>query len=114
MKTNTKGMVLNYLGFKAMTRSESLLGSPMFLTNNHTRDFLLIKKRVISRLEGWKGRLLSRAGRTTLVKTVIQSIPTDNMATFKLPNALCEDMNKHIRKFWWTGSFEKDRFLALT
>ncbi|PON91867.1 hypothetical protein TorRG33x02_124650 [Trema orientale] len=78
-------MVLDYLGFKAMTWGESFLGNPLLLTNNCTRDFLFIKERVISRLEGWKAKLLSRA-----------------------------DMDKAVRKFWWTGSLEKNKFLALT
>ncbi|KAF4346205.1 hypothetical protein G4B88_004929 [Cannabis sativa] len=35
------------------------------------------------------------------------------MSTFLLPKSLCHEMDQAIRKFWWTGSTEKDRYLAL-
>ncbi|EXB70699.1 hypothetical protein L484_023885 [Morus notabilis] len=35
------------------------------------------------------------------------------MSTFRIPQQICEDMNKAVRRFWWTGNSQKTRYLAL-
>ncbi|POO02923.1 LOW QUALITY PROTEIN: hypothetical protein TorRG33x02_009840, partial [Trema orientale] len=49
-----------------------------------------------------------------LRKSVIQSIPAYGMSTFKLPKPLCDELDKAVRRFWWTGSTDKRLFIALT
>ncbi|XP_075670283.1 putative mitochondrial protein AtMg00310 [Castanea sativa] len=56
---------------------------------------------VWKKLQGWKEKLLSQAGRETLIKSVIQAIPTYTMSCFKLPKGLIKDLEVLIRKFWW-------------
>ena len=60
-----------------------------------------IKDRIWSKLQGWKKKLLSQAGREVLLKTVIQAIPAYSMSYFKLPISLCQEIEIMIRKFWW-------------
>ena len=53
------------------------------------------------RLQGWKDKLLSQAGREILIKSVIQAIPTYTMSYFKLLKGLIKELEMLIQKFWW-------------
>ena len=55
----------------------------------------------MKKLQGWKEKLLSIAGREVLIKAVIQVIPTYTMSYFKLPRGLIKELEVLIRKFWW-------------
>uniref|UniRef100_A0A2N9F0P5 Reverse transcriptase domain-containing protein n=1 Tax=Fagus sylvatica TaxID=28930 RepID=A0A2N9F0P5_FAGSY len=60
-----------------------------------------IKDRVWQKINGWKEKLLSKAGREILIKAVAQSIPTYSMSCFKLPDSLCNELNSMASNFWW-------------
>ena len=53
------------------------------------------------KLQGWKGMLLSRAGKEILIKAVTQSIPTYTMSVFQIPMKLCDELDALCAKFWW-------------
>lgn len=53
------------------------------------------------RLQGWKDKLLSQAGREILIKSVIQAILTYTMSYFKLLKGLIKELKMPIQKFWW-------------
>lgn len=57
----------------------------------------------MDKLQGWKTKFLSHAGRKILLKAVVQAIPTYAMACFLFPNNLCESMNSMMSNFWWKG-----------
>lgn len=57
----------------------------------------IIWKRVIQ----WGENLLSSGGKEVLIKAVIQAIPVYVIGFFKLPESVCEDLNKLTRNFWW-------------
>ena len=65
------------------------------------QSFVYIKERIRKRLQGWKEKLLSQAGREVLIKSVIQAIPIYSMSCFKLPKGLIKEIETMIRKFWW-------------
>ena len=64
-------------------------------------SFAQIKDRVWNKLQGWRHRFLSQAGKEVLIKFVIQAVPAYSMSCFKLPVGLCNDLERLIRKFWW-------------
>lgn len=43
-------------------------------------------------------------GKEILIKAVIQSIPSYMMGVFKIPDGVCEDIEKLANKFWWKTS----------
>ena len=53
------------------------------------------------RLQGWKEKLLSQAGKEILIKSVIQAIPTYTMSCFKLLKGLIKELEMLIQTFWW-------------
>ena len=80
---------------------EKYLGLPAVVGKKKKASFNYIKERVWSKLQGWKEKLLSQAGREILLKAVVQAIPTFAMSCFKLPVGLCDEIEALIRKFYW-------------
>ncbi|CAN0907022.1 LINE-1 retrotransposable element ORF2 protein [Linum grandiflorum] len=66
---------------------------------------------ILSRMENmgqsWKSLTLSHAGKETLLKAVIQAIPTYMMSCFLLPKKVTKRMNALVRAFFWGGSMTK-------
>ena len=63
--------------------------------------FQNVKQRAWEKLQGWKEKLLSQAGREILVKVVARAIPTYTMSCFKLPQGLCKELEGMMARFWW-------------
>ena len=51
-------------------------------------------------MQGWKGKMLSKAGKEILIKAVAQSIPTYTMSVFQLLMKLCDELEVMCAKFW--------------
>ena len=93
--------IKNSLGVPAIHHYEKYLGLPSFIGRNKKACFTQIKERIWAKMQGWKEKLLSQAGKEIMIKAVVQSIPTYSMSVFKLPVGLCKDIEAMIRKFWW-------------
>lgn len=91
--------ILDITGFKNMGGSFIYLGNSLVLGRNKSKEFGRLKERIHKQLEGWDRNLLSKTGKAVLIKSVIQSIPTYTMATFKVPSSICRDMDKLVKKF---------------
>ena len=89
------------LGMASVEHYEIYLGLPSFVGRNKKASFDNIKQPVWKKLQEWKGKLLSQAGREILIKAVAQALPTYTMSCFKLPIGLCHDMKALIRRFFW-------------
>lgn len=60
--------------------------------------------RINQRLAGWKGKLLNRAGRVTLAKSVLATIPVYSMQNMWLPSNVCNRIDSTVRNFIWGGN----------
>ncbi len=74
--------ILLFWGASNTAHFEKYLGLPAVVGRNKTQAFKGIRDRVVKRLEGWKERLLSKAGKEVLIKAVIQALPTYSMSCF--------------------------------
>ncbi|KAK9998496.1 hypothetical protein SO802_018099 [Lithocarpus litseifolius] len=97
------------LGVRKVDRFDSYLGFPALVGRAKYQSFAYLKERVWKKLQGWKGRMLSRAGKEVLIKAVAQSIPTYTMGVFLLPVKLCNELDALCARFWWgqTGDERK-------
>jgi len=68
--------------------------------------------KVQRRLQSWKSSCLSRAGRLTLIKAVLSSLPVCYLSIFKMPKRVANELIKLQRKFLWSGNKE-GRFIPL-
>nr|XP_048330864.1 uncharacterized protein LOC125422764 [Ziziphus jujuba var. spinosa] len=96
-----KMAIKEILGFKDLGTSAIYLGNSLVFGRNKTKEFHILKERLKGRLEGWNRHFLSKVGKATLIKSVVQAIPSYTMSTFLLPVNVCEDMDAIVRKFWW-------------
>ena len=77
--------IVSVLGVKEVEWFESYLGLPTLVSRAKYQTFSFLMDRVWKKLQGWKGKLLSKARKEVLIKAVAQSIPTYAMEFFQLP-----------------------------
>lgn len=65
--------------------------------------FTYLKDRIWKRIQGWKEKLLSRAGKDTLIKAVAQAIPSYAMSCLDLTKPLGSAGHRRRRKISGTG-----------
>lgn len=63
--------------------------------------FSFIKDTIWKRLQGWKAKKISRAGKTFLIKNVATTILSYCISSFLFPESMCKDMEVMINKYWW-------------
>ncbi|XP_062116553.1 uncharacterized protein LOC133830553 [Humulus lupulus] len=85
------------------------LGLPNTLGRNKSVMLGFIKDKIRKRIEQWEGRLLSKAGKEVLLKTVAQSLPSYAMNVFLLPFGLCNEMEKLMSRYWWHSSSSRGK-----
>ena len=76
-------------------------------------SFASIKGHIWDRINGWKEKFLSHAGKEVLLKVVLQAIPTFTMSVFKLPKSLCQGINSLFSRFWWGHQNNGSKFTWL-
>lgn len=77
------------------------LGMPLTVLKPHRDHFMPLIEKFEKRLEGWRGRMISRGGRLQLVKSVLSSIPIYHMGCFKIPQWVLNRIDKVRRDFLW-------------
>lgn len=65
-------------------------------------------ERVCKNIKGWKEHFLSRAGKEVMIKVMAQAIPTYVMSWYTMPEAVCQEIESMLAKFWW-GSKNGER-----
>jgi hypothetical protein len=76
---------------------------PLHIRNLRKIDVQPLIDKVRARLPGWKGKLLSKAGRETLVKTKLSSQPIYHLTFFPTQKYLIKQIDKLRRNFVWKG-----------
>jgi hypothetical protein len=86
------------------------LGFPLMHGKAKKSDFNFILERIQSKLATWKGRLLNRARRVTIARSVINVILISYIQTLWLPRAICNGIDKIIKNFIWSRSDTRRSF----
>uniref|UniRef100_A0A5B7AER2 Reverse transcriptase domain-containing protein n=1 Tax=Davidia involucrata TaxID=16924 RepID=A0A5B7AER2_DAVIN len=94
-------VIKQILGVSLCSIHNKYLGLPSTIGRSKMQPFNFIKDRVWRKLQGWKEKLLSKAGREVLIKVVAQAMPTYMMSYFKIPVTICEEINRMVSRFWW-------------
>jgi mannosylglycoprotein endo-beta-mannosidase len=85
------------------------LGLPLHLGRTRRADEQVLVNKVGARLPGWKGRLLTRAGRLALVNSVLTAVPVYHMTSFPLSKWAIKRIDRIRRDFLWKGKDDPRR-----
>ncbi|XP_057540763.1 uncharacterized protein LOC130818616 [Amaranthus tricolor] len=76
------------------------LGFPLGDHMNKCSAWKPVVEKIQNRLASWKAKILSRAGRLTLIKSVLNSLPVYYMSLFKMSKAIALKIFKLRRRFF--------------
>ncbi|XP_026460097.1 uncharacterized protein LOC113360875 [Papaver somniferum] len=102
-KTNPElvDTITQLMGVKHMSSKEKYLGSPLLLGHSKQEDFKSIEDNFLSSYSSWSSTSLTQAGRSTMIKHVLNSVPIYQMGTYKLRSQLINKLTTIQRRFFW-------------
>lgn len=109
VKQDIKAWILDTLGFTEGTFPFKYLGIPLDTKKLSVGHFYPIIERITERVTCWSAKLLSYAGRSQLIKSVIFGIQTYWSQVFILPKKVLKAIEQICRTFLWTGSVNLSR-----
>ena len=95
-KRAEKQALMSALDIGVEARNEKYLGLPVYMGRLKEKTFNYLKDQVWKRIQGWKQKLLSQAGKEILIKAVGQAIPSYAMSCFDLTKTLCDAISTMI------------------
>lgn len=96
-------------GVPRMDKHERYLGLPTHVGRSKTAAFSYLKQKLTKNVVSWRAKLLSGAGKESLIKVVAQTVPMYVMNCYMLPLGWCDDLHKLCSGFWWGDSDEKNK-----
>ena len=107
--TKDKREVMQALNIRRETVNERYQGLLVHVGKSRKKVFTYLKERIWARIQGWKEKMLSNAGKEILVKVVAQAIPTFAMGCFDITKELCDEINSMICKYWWSNMEKENK-----
>ena len=92
--------VCEALNIMTETLNDKYLGLPALVGADRSDCFRQLIDRVISRINGWKEKLLSMGGKEILIKSIAQAVPVYAMMVFKIPKKICKGITTAISQYW--------------
>ncbi|XP_028111659.1 uncharacterized protein LOC114309966 [Camellia sinensis] len=102
--TSLSNSICHLLGVTKANPKAQYLGLLTSWGKSKSEAYRFLLEKELAKMQLWKSKLLSQAGREILIKSVVQAIPTYAMAYFDLPKAFQSKFNTLIRNFWWKGN----------
>ena len=81
-RTNVKQNIQNMMGARIMDDCEKYLGLPMASGKSKVNTFKDLQEKITRRVMGWEKKIISKARREILIKTIAQAIQTYSMSIF--------------------------------
>ncbi|XP_027095016.2 uncharacterized protein [Coffea arabica] len=101
--------VCSSLGGMAEMKQGKYLGLPMVIARTKDQIFGFIKENIRRKLQDWRNKFLSNAGKEVLLKAVSMAMPTYAMSDFKLPRKMCKDISSMMANYWWGETNGKNK-----
>jgi len=86
------------------------LGVPLHFSKLKREDIQPVVDKLIKRVAGWRGKLLSSAGKLTLLKSCLASIPIYLLYVIKFPKWAIESFNSQMGNFLWNDNEGKHKY----
>jgi hypothetical protein len=82
------------------------LGVPLHYENLRREDIQPLVDKMLKRIAGWRGKLLSYAAKVVLIKACLTSIPIYLMSFIKFPKWAIRIINTHLANCLWNDNAE--------
>ncbi|XP_026410979.1 uncharacterized protein LOC113306234 [Papaver somniferum] len=105
--------ISNYLSMERVMFPDKYLGiqlKPGIVRHIHVRQ---VVEKIMDKLAGWKGKLLSFQARIVLIKSVISSYVIHSMVVYKWPCTVIKQVERAIRNFLWSGDAKKRKYFTV-
>lgn len=99
--------VLSLFNIRSKPTFGKYLGFTMLNKRPSKADFQFIIDNLIEKLSGWKTKFLNIAGRTTLARSSLNSIPIHIMHYIKLPLDISKKIDRIQRNFIWGSTINQ-------
>jgi hypothetical protein len=83
------------------------LGIPLHYEKLRREDLQPLIDKILKRIAGWRGKLLSYAARVLLIKTCLASIPIYLLSFFKFPKWALDLINSQMANCLWNDTKDK-------
>lgn len=103
---------VNIFGCTVGTFPIKYLGIPLHYDKLRREDIQPLIDKILKRMAGWRGKLLSYSARLTLIKACLASIPVYLLSFFKFPKWALDLINSQLAHCLWSD-FEGNRKLHL-
>ena len=99
--------IKNELRCSAVHLPITYLGIPLGANPKRVSTWKPVVDKIERRLALWKAKLLSRAGRLVLIKSVLNNLPLYYLSIFKMPKTVALKIIKLQRSFFWCSDSRK-------
>lgn len=99
--------IKDIMGFKEGKLPVRYLGVPLIAKIIGVKDCKILVDKVRSRINDWKNKSLTFAGRLQLLTSVLTTMQVYWMAVFKIPNSVVKELQKLFKNFLWSGGESK-------
>ncbi|XP_028089909.1 uncharacterized protein LOC114290215 [Camellia sinensis] len=96
--------ILDIAKFKEGTLPVKYLGVPLLTTKLRATDCAPLIDRITKRVKNWTNRVLSYAGRSQLIQSILFSMQVNWSSLFILPKKVIREIESILRAFLWSGS----------
>ena len=100
IRTDKQNEIIGMLGVDVIDGNSYYLGLPSVVGRAKRVIFGFLKDRLRKRLSSWQSKLFLRAGKSILIKTVAQALPTYSMGVFLIPPSVLKELQKMLNSFW--------------
>lgn len=97
-------------GFMDKTFSFTYLGCPIYVGRKKICYFDDMITKVVKRLNGWQGKMLTYGGKMVLIKSVLQSMPTYTLTAINPPKTSLNLLERHFARFFWGSNADKANY----
>ncbi|CAJ2667453.1 unnamed protein product [Trifolium pratense] len=93
----------NLMGVRHVLGTCTYLGMPSMVGRSKKATFAYIKDRIWRKINSWRSRHLSKAGKEVMIKSVLQAIPSYVMSIYIIPDTTMNEIERMLNSFWWGG-----------
>lgn len=91
----------NLLDINFVNNPGKYFGLPTIWGKSKEKALAYFKDHINIKIDGWKLKSLSPAGKEILIKYVASAVSTYPMSYLKFPMAVWNDINSVLSNFWW-------------